>query len=203
MPNLLIKLLILAAIFVTGLFLGTRCTLDKGGVHSPSTTKTTIRTDTITIFRDREITKTKYIKQPTLVTVYKDRLVPQFQADSTPTLSVRDYSDTLEVVKGLSVNYKAQTTGTLDNITLGFSDKRPEKTQVVTTFVERETKTNIPTTGLYVGGFSSPNLSAVGLEATVVMPRLSFGAGYNFRSTEVQPLNKVQIHLGYNLFPVK
>lgn len=168
----LVRLVILIIGFGLGIFLTKSCTPDKKGEF---TTKTVTVTKVDTVYIPKTVVVTKYVKDPTLVTVYKDRIIKTTQPDGTPTLLARRYKDNVEVSKDLSVTYTANTTGTLDSINLKVTDTRPDK--IVTKTITTTNTLTKNSTGLYIGGFGSK--SSLGPDVELVRPKFSVGAGYD------------------------
>jgi hypothetical protein len=163
---------LLIGIALASLFFA-KCTPDQPKQEFTTKTVTVIKVDTVYV--PRILTVTKYVDKPTLVTVYKDRVVKVKQEDGTPTLLARKYKDNVEVSKDLSVDYTANTTGTLDSIKLKVTDTRPDK--VITKTITNTTTLTKNSTGLYIGAFGSK--SSLGPEIQLVRPKFSVGGGYD------------------------
>lgn len=181
--------------FVAGVLFTTKCTPEKRGEESPKVV-TVIKTDTL--FIPKVVQKTVYVTKPTLVTIYKDRIIPVMQADSTPTLSVRRYVDSLQVLPKVQVAYDAEVTGTLDHINLSYKDTRPQMIveKVVTTTI---TNTKHPA-GLYAGFSGQLDGSRFGPSLTVVTSTFLVGATYNLVRNNFTPsVAPIQLSLGFKL----
>lgn len=173
----------------------TKCTPEKRGDEAPKVV-TVIKTDTL--FIPKLVQKTVYVNKPTLVTIYKDRIIPLIQPDSTPTLSVRRYVDSVQVLPKVQVAYDAEVTGTLDKINLTYKDTRPQiiVEKIVTTTI---TNTKRPT-GLYAGISGQLDGSRLGPTVTVVTSKFLVGATYNLvRNNFTQNVAPIQLSLGFKL----
>jgi hypothetical protein len=108
-----------------------------------------LKTDTVYVPKPYPIIKEKivYVKTP-----YKT-----VKLDTVYLVSSKNYyRDTLEVEKGFKLTYFASTIGTLDSLTLGYIDSRPDR-------LIKETVIKQPR-GLYIGATSNLNLdTSVGL----------------------------------------
>ena len=194
-PYLYFALTILG--FILGVLCQKGCTSEKRGVSVPIL-KTTIVTDTI--FVPKETIKYVTITKPTLRIVYKDRLIPVLQPDSTPTLSVRNYADTILIVKGLQAYYNADVSGVLNTIQLGIKDTRPEQIieRVITNELTKiEYKSNV---GLYAGFYGQLDGSSFGPQLILSTPKVSIGGAYNLNRTSLKPnVAPITVSIGYKI----
>jgi hypothetical protein len=173
----------LSSLFFTKCVLDKQSTQDKGGVL---TSDVKVKTDTVFIMSKPLVVHDTIYKPSLVKVVYKDRPIPTHQPDGTLTLNHRVYSDSLTLKKDLKVGYTAEVTGTLDQIDLGIRDTRPQlviRDSVFTT--NTITKTKHPT-GIYLGGFTSKNLTNYGPEVQLVRPKFSLGVGYDLQQSSPQ-----------------
>ena len=179
----------------------TKCTTEKRGDESGQVI-TKIKTDTVrtVVYIPRNIEKTIYIDKPTLRFVYKDRIIPQFQSDSTPTLSVRNYQDTVEVIPNVHISYNAEVTGILNHVRFGYKDTRRDS--MVTKIITSEVTTQLTKhpLGIYAGFVGQLDGSRFGPQVTFVNSKFLVGASYNLiHNNFTQGVAPVQVSLGFKL----
>ena len=180
-PNLrgLLVFVILAAFFFAGVYTGTKRATEYQVVYD--TASVTVERDSLVLrYRD----SVRLVDQPNLIneTIYDT---------VTHVVYKRTYSDTVSLDVGLSVLYLAHVTGSLDNISLGYIDSRPEKIRIIeTTNTITETRTIDPN-GFYLGA-NLHTLSGVGINGNYLHKRhlgsvsyypadRSFQIGYAFK----------------------
>ena len=186
-------LILIVCAFLTGFF--TKCTPEKRG-DEVSKVVTVIKTDTI--FIPKVIEKVVYVAKPTLITVYKDRVIPLIQPDGVATLSTRRYIDTVQLLPKVRVSYDAEVDGVLNHISLSYQDTRPQVIveKVVTTTI---TNTKHPV-GLYAGLSGQLDGSQFGPSLSLVTPRFLVNTSYNLvRNNFTQGVAPIQVSIGFKL----
>ena len=172
------NLLIFAAALVVWMLL-LRLPIFQGDSVEHTTDTVRLPPDTITLYdtlyMDSLVYDTMWYPTPA-DTMYVD-------ADTgEPTLLYKGESE----VDGFTINYSANVTGVLNNISFGLSGKYPIETKVIT---KKEIVTNEifhKPKGLYVGGTFHGNTLSLG--ASYVLNKNMFSIGYGMDGS---------IHLGY------
>lgn len=186
-------LILVIVAFLTGFL--TKCTSEKKGEPTAKVV-TVIKTDTL--FIPKTVQKVVYVDKPTLITVYKDRIIPTIQPDGTATLSARRYIDTVEVIPKVKVGYDAEVDGVLKHINLSYVDTRP---QLIVEKVVTTTVTNVEhPLGFYAGFTGQLDGSRLGPSVSLVTSRFLFNTSYNLISNNfTQGVAPIQLSIGFKL----
>jgi hypothetical protein len=129
-----------------------------------------------------------YVPKPYPVVVYKTKTIPvpyevTVVTKDNETLTKRKYKDVIHYGDSLSVSYDAYVTGTLDSLSLGVIDSRPDKVVYKT----QEIQISKPNNGFYIGATVTPtalipgvqfhaekNIIGVGFNVATKFPQLSY-----------------------------
>ena len=175
---------------------------DKGQVQvsTPERTvvvKLTTKIDTFTVYKKVFVHDT--IEKPTLVRVTDTVFVDGTKVVAMVPAIKREYKDKIRVGDSTAVSYTANTTGTLDKISIEYEDHRAEKTIVRTNNIETTITNTVRPGGLYLGIGSNLGLTELSPSVMYIKDRNAFGVKYNIAGTQT-PLQNVGVTYSRRLF---
>ena len=159
--------------------------------------KLTTKTDTI--FRKQYIRVHDTIRVPTLVRITDTLFVDNTKQIATIEAIKREYKDKIKVQDSVNVSYTANTTGTLDKISIAYEDDRAERTIIRTNTIETTITNNIKPSGVYVGVGANLGLNSLTPSVEYLNNKNKFGVYYNVAGSQT-PLQNVGITYSRKLF---
>lgn len=152
-----------------------------------------------TIYRKQLVIVHDTIDKPTLVKIIDTVFVEGTKQIATIEAIKREYKDKIKITDSTDISYTANTTGTLDKISIKYEDRRAEKTIVRTNNIETTTTITKKPKGLYLGIGANLGLNSLTPSIEYVNNKNKFGVYYNVAGTQT-PLQNVGLTYSRRLF---